>query len=102
MMNDEVNLEPRDGDFTKYLEERDINSAKPQTEPVPEASFVKSLPIGALPFLATVEASFLVEPSAEELENLRAFAEKPDLSEEELARLALEDPGMDGNVNTPE
>ena len=102
MKNDEMNLEPRDGDFAKYLEERATNSAKPQAEPVPEASFGKPLPISALPFLATVEASFIAEPSAEELEKLRAFAEKPDLSEEELARQALEDPGMDGNVNTPE
>lgn len=42
------------------------------------------------------------EPTAEFLEELRALEEAPPLSDEELARQALEAGGADGDNKTPE
>ena len=42
------------------------------------------------------------EPSEEFLQELAALQAAPPLSDEELARQALEDPGADGDRSTPE
>jgi hypothetical protein len=42
------------------------------------------------------------EPSEEFLQELAALEQAPPLSEEELARQALDDPGADGDTRTPE
>lgn len=42
------------------------------------------------------------EPTEELLEEFRALGEAPPLSDEELARQALEAPGDDGDPSTPE
>lgn len=42
------------------------------------------------------------EPTEEFLEEMQALENAPELSEEELARQALEAPGGDGDPSTPE
>ena len=42
------------------------------------------------------------EPTEEFLEEMQALEDAPELTEEELARQALEAPGDDGDPNTPE
>lgn len=42
------------------------------------------------------------EPTEEFLEEMQALEDAPELTEEELARQALEAPGADGDPSTPE
>jgi hypothetical protein len=90
---------PEDGDFASYLERQ--AKRKPQGPAPPE---------GHIPVTVEVEPQQTIEevlgddeqPTEEFLEEFRALNALPELSDEELARQALEDPGADGDVRTPE
>ncbi len=70
---------PKDGDFAAMLEKK----AHPAPQTLQEAPEVGDLTAGQLAELAEL-------------------AEAPELSDEDLARQALEHPGGDGDASTPE
>lgn len=89
---------PKDGDFASYLEAKE-NQRAPET-PQPDAA-VDDL---AIPPRQTLQQVLVEgeEPTEEFLEDWKALNEAPDLSDEELAQQALNAPGDDGDVRTPE
>lgn len=86
---------PKDGDFASYVE--GANAGKP---PVPASQGEAPSEEPASQTLQQVLEG--EEPTAEFLEQLQALENAPELSEEELARQALEAPGDDGDPRTPE
>jgi hypothetical protein len=98
---------PKDGDFAGYLERREtqdlakgkgaVGSASPEsTSPGdPEASGSRS---------QTLEDVLVhgEEPTDEFIEGLTALEGAEPLSDEELEQQALQDPGGDGDPQTPE
>lgn len=98
---------PKDGDFASYLEHV---SQQPKAK-VSDAPALLTPDVDAKPSQAsipkdgqTIEDVVLKgqEPSDELLEELKTLENAPPLSDEELARQALEDPGADGDPRTPE
>lgn len=88
---------PADGDFASYLNAKEKSAP---AEPVTSADFGNP----AEPPRQTIQ-QVLVDgeaPTEEFLEEWNAAQELPELSEEELARQALEAPGDDGDASTPE
>ena len=92
---------PKDGDFASYLEGMASRPPRPSdAEPtvgenngdpveVPRQTIQQVLVDGE-------------EPTEEVLEEWNALENAPDVSDEELARQALEAGGEDGDPNTPE
>lgn len=82
---------PKDGDFASWLQAREKNlpAAAPEPQPEPRQTVQQVLVDGE-------------EPTEEFLEEWNALEAAPELPDEELARQALEAPGDDGDVNTPE
>jgi hypothetical protein len=83
---------PTDGDFAAFVEAQAL-SPKPTRDapPAPEPG-------------TTLEGVLLrgEEPTDGFIESFAELNALPELSEEELARQALADPGEDGDVSTPE
>ena len=88
---------PADGDFASYL---DARKQKAPAEPAPSADFGSP----AEPPRQTIQQVLVdgEEPTEEFLQEWNAAQEPPELSDEELARQALEAPGDDGDASTPE
>lgn len=93
---------PKDGDFASYLDARQRTPAKVR----PEADADHSTQLDASPAQPrqTIQ-NVLVdgeEPTEEFLEEWSALENAPELSDEELAQQALNAPGEDGDIRTPE
>ena len=92
---------PEGGDFASYLEskQRDRLQASPGVG-VPSDPFENP----AVPSRQTLQQVLVEgeEPTEEFLEDWKALNEAPELSDEELAQQALNAPGDDGDVRTPE
>ncbi|HZW11830.1 MAG TPA: hypothetical protein VFF81_01385 [Noviherbaspirillum sp.] len=87
----------RDGNYAAYLEGKTANQASSQD--------LDNLLSGAgTDREQTLEDIILhgEEPGEQFMEEWNALQDAPPLSEEELARQALSDPGADGDVTTPE
>ncbi|MFG6432705.1 hypothetical protein [Roseateles sp. LYH14W] len=82
---------PKDGDFAAFLERQAAAPALPKepTEVAPRQTLDDVLVGGQ-------------EPTSEFLEAIDALRRAEPLSDEELARQALEHPGADGDPSTPE
>lgn len=87
---------PQDGDFAAFL------ASKASAAPVAASAVPPELPQGAPQ--QTLEDVLVdgEEPTPELLEALDALERAEPLSDEELARQALEHPGADGDPSTPE
>lgn len=97
---------PKDGNFAAYTEGLSQRPAAPQTLSDFGASSKK---IGddtenAQPPRQTIQQVLAEgqEPTDEFLDEWNAQGDLPELSEEELARQALQAPGDDGDPHTPE
>jgi hypothetical protein len=82
---------PKDGDFAAYLE-RQAKAIEPATELLPDLQVADAAPAGGQ--AADREDEF---GSEEELTDAAL-----DITDEELERQALADPGADGDPSTPE
>ena len=99
---------PKDGDFAAYVERKvpatpDHVAATTTPVAVPESSQGSAL--GTQNSKRQTINDVLVdgaEPTDEFLEELNALEGAAPLSDEELARQALEHPGADGKTQTPE
>jgi hypothetical protein len=92
---------PKDGDFASYLEGKTRRPTRP-SDVVTTVGENPSDP--AEPPRQTIQQVLVdgEEPTDEFLEEWNALENAPDLSDEELARQALEAGGDDGDLNTPE
>ena len=92
---------PKDGDFASYLEGRTSLSSKPSQA---VAVVDKSASERAETPRQTIQEVLVdgQEPTEEFLEEWNALKNAPELSDEELARQALEAGGDDGDNTTPE
>lgn len=86
---------PKDGDFASQLERTTRSPAEPAS-PVPDPGNE------ARPQTIDDVLEGGQEPTDELLEEFRVLNEAPPLSDEELEQQALDDPGEDGDVSTPE
>ena len=93
---------PTDGDFASYLETRGKTPATASPRTAAEHSSEHGSPF-AKPrqtiHQVLVEGE---EPTEEFLEEWNALENAPELSDDELARQALDAPGDDGDAQTPE
>jgi hypothetical protein len=97
---------PKNGDFAAYVE----HLAQKPADKKPDASEQpgSAAPADTMHVSArkgqTIEDVIIdgEEASDELLEELKDLENAPPLSDEELARQALEDPGADGDASTPE
>ena len=89
---------PKDGDFASYLEAKQIHRASGTPQPDAALDGLATPPRRTLQQVL-VEGE---EPTEEFLEDWKALNEAPELSDEELAQQALNAPGDDGDVRTPE
>ena len=92
---------PKDGDFAAFLERK-----APGASPHGAAAVASPTPHELAPDAARQTLDDVLvdgeEPTQELLEELDALEQAPPLSDEELARQALEHPGADGDPSTPE
>ncbi len=94
---------PRNGDFASLLEAK----AKNTPEAAASATGAAGAPSALEPFTQRRQTidDVLVhgeEPSEEFLQEWNELNNLPEVSDEELAQQALNAPGADGDVNTPE
>ena len=80
---------PKDGDFAAFLE-RKAAGAPPQDAPAAQPQTLQDILVGG------------EEPTDAFIADFKALEDAPPLSDEELARQALEHPGADGDPSTPE
>ncbi|WP_096669167.1 hypothetical protein [Polaromonas sp. AET17H-212] len=96
---------PKDGDFTHWVDEKAeaLKFKLGEKFPVPPTE-LHSPSVHVETGRQKLEEVLLEheQPTPEFLEELRALEEAPPLSEEELARQALEAGGADGDNTTPE
>jgi hypothetical protein len=92
---------PRDGDFASLLEGKTKNTQGPAAES-PQAT--QALDIPSAQRRQTVDDVLLhgEDPTEEFLDEWNELNNLPELSDEELAQQALNAPGDDGDINTPE
>lgn len=95
---------PNNGDFASYLKTtaklKEPSAAESNENPNGEALvFVDGVPVGSS--MQQVLAGGL-ESSDEFLEEMTALNDLPALTDEELDSQALNDPGADGDIRTPE
>ncbi|MGQ3054490.1 MAG: hypothetical protein ACT6S0_22130 [Roseateles sp.] len=92
---------PKDGDFAEFLERKVSEVLLAGAAAVAPAAPDDAAP-GAAP--QTLDDVLIngEEPTAELLEQIDALEQAAPLSDEELARQALEHPGADGDPSTPE
>ncbi|KQW51254.1 MULTISPECIES: hypothetical protein [unclassified Roseateles] len=92
---------PKDGDFAEFLERKvsDVLLAG-------AAAVAPAAPDGLAPDASPQTLDDVLingeEPTTELLEEMDALRQAAPLSDEELARQALEHPGADGDPSTPE
>jgi len=102
-MNDSTT--PKDGDFAQWIEEKSeaLKFELGEKFPVPPTT-LHSPSVHVETGRQKLEEVLLEheEPSAEFLEELAALEDAPPLSDEELARQALDAGGDDGDSATPE
>lgn len=102
MMNSDT---PKDGDFTHWVDEKAeaLKFKLGEKFPVPPTE-LHSPSVHVETGRQKLEEVLLEheEPTTEFLEELKALEDAPPLSDEELARQALEAGGADGDNNTPE
>lgn len=101
------NSDPKDGDFASLVEEKALLAlaALPEAHPNPALSHAgEAEPVVDAEPHQTIEDVLMdgEEPTEEFLESMRARAELPPLTEEELAAQALASGGGDGDPGTPE
>ena len=96
---------PKDGDFAHWVEEKAeaLKFELGEKFPVPTME-LHSPSVHVETGRQKLEEVLLEheQPTAEFLEELAALEDAPPLSEEELARQALDAGGADGDKNTPE
>ncbi|RYG09721.1 MAG: hypothetical protein EON92_14120 [Burkholderiales bacterium] len=96
---------PKDGDFANWVEEKSeaLKFELGEKFPVPPTE-LHSASIPAETSRQNLEEVLLEheQPTAELLEEIKALENAPPLSDEELARQALEAGGSDGDNKTPE
>jgi len=88
---------PQDGDFAAFLERKASEVLVAGAAAVAPASAAPHAPPQNLDDVLDGE-----EPTEALLEEVDALEHAPPLSDEELARQALEHPGADGDPSTPE
>jgi hypothetical protein len=98
---------PKDGDFASYLEEKGKQQdgiRYPEESDVASNDFGEPSPVADRATHQTINDVLVDgrEPTEEFLEEMNALENAPPLSDEELERQALSDPGADGDVRTPE
>lgn len=98
---------PKDGDFAAYLESKVLASDRHRNATAGTSAASQTPPDStpAQDERRQTIADILVageEPTDEFLEEFNALENAPPWSDEELARLALEHPGEDGDPHTPE
>ncbi|MBA3593599.1 MAG: hypothetical protein M3Q12_09315 [Pseudomonadota bacterium] len=102
-MNDSTT--PKDGDFANWVDEKSeaLKFELGEKFPVPPTE-LHSSSAHAETSRQKLEEVLLEheEPTAELLEEIQAMENAPPLSDEELARQALEAGGADGDAATPE
>ncbi|MDO8373371.1 MAG: hypothetical protein Q8K29_07910 [Polaromonas sp.] len=102
-MNDSTT--PKDGDFASWVDEKSeaLKFELGEKFPVPPTE-LHSPSVHAETSRQKLEEVLLEheEPTAELLEEIQALENAPPLSDEELARQALEAGGADGDNKTPE
>lgn len=98
--------EPKDGDFTSYLES--ISRQEGGTRRVEDSGVALNDSNDGSPSAGSTKRQTIndvfngQEPTDEFLEELSALENAPALSDEEFERQALSAPGADGDVGTPE
>lgn len=96
---------PKDGDFANWVDQKTeaLKFELGEKFPVPPSE-LHSPSVHVETGRQKLEEVLLEheEPTTEFLEELRALEEAPPLSDEELARQALEAGGGDGDASTPE
>ena len=96
---------PKDGDFAHWIEEKSeaLKFELGEKFPVPP-TVLHSPSVHVETSQQKLEEGLLehVEPTPECLDELAALEQAPPLSDEELARQALEAGGNDGDSTTPE
>jgi peptidoglycan hydrolase CwlO-like protein len=96
---------PKDGDFSSWVDEKAEALKYELGEKFPVApNELHSPSVHVETSQQKLEEVLLEheEPTAEFLEELKALEEAPPLSDDELARQALEAGGADGDAGTPE
>lgn len=97
---------PRDGDFAAHLDDlaqQRPGEPKPSADPGASDNGTIDGPGDGVP-QQTVHQVLVdgEDPTEAFLEEFRALMDAPPLSDEELEQLAMNAPGEDGDVNTPE
>ena len=92
---------PKDGDFASYLEGM---KSRPAGASAASTGVGESTSLPADAPRQTIQQVLVdgEEPTEEFLEEWNALGNASELSDEELARQALDAPGEDGNPKTPE
>jgi hypothetical protein len=88
---------PKDGDFAEFLERKGSDVLLAGAAAVAPAAAAHAAPQTLDDVVINGE-----EPTPELLEAIDALEHAPPLSDEELAKQALEHPGADGDPSTPE
>ena len=97
-----MNTTPKDGDFTKALDE--LAGAQPGGQGAQGATPQPLIADQGALLQAQIDQALLPSTghTAEELQQIAELEELPPLSDEELARQAEAAPGADGDPETPE
>lgn len=93
---------PKDGDFASLIEGKKKTATATVPPDTDEGIDDSASPPGPPPRQTMQQVLEGEEPSAEFLEELDALENAPELSDEELAKQALNAPGDDGDPGTPE
>jgi hypothetical protein len=95
---------PHNGDFASFLEAKIKNTPLAATAAATESAGASSAVEPATQRHQTIDDVLVhgEDPSDEFLEEFNELNNLPEVSDEELARQALNAPGDDGDINTPE
>ncbi|PQA78142.1 hypothetical protein [Rhodoferax sp. TS-BS-61-7] len=93
---------PHNGDFASLLEEKAKNAPGPAADSAAPLAAIDSAIAAQRPQTIDDVLVHGEAPNDEFLEEWNELNSLPEVSDEELARQALNAPGDDGDINTPE